>query len=142
MAAKKGINQIGILVRGGPAPGINTVIHKIMEEAYCNYCTWMGIYDGFKHIMKGNPVGVPFTPEIVEHIYLEGGSILCSTRANPTKSPDALRQGVPTLQNIGIDALISNGGDDTAYSASQVARYAQVTMGLICVPPSAQDNRQ
>jgi 6-phosphofructokinase 1 len=130
MAARNRISQIGILVGGGPAPGINSVIHAITEEAYRNHCTVTGIYDGFKHIMKGNLVSVPLTPEMVGYIYLEGGSILHSARANPTKSPDALRQCVTTLQNAGIDALISIGGDDTAYSASQVARYAQETMGV------------
>ncbi|MHC1785222.1 MAG: 6-phosphofructokinase [Anaerolineaceae bacterium] len=130
MAAKNGIKQIGILVGGGPAPGINSVIHALTEEATRNHWTVMGIYDGFKHLMEGNLVGVPLTREVVGYIYLEGGSILRSARANPTKSPDALRQCVTTLQNSGIDALISIGGDDTAYSASQVARYAQEAMGV------------
>jgi 6-phosphofructokinase 1 len=99
MAPKNGINQIGILVGGGLVPGINSVIHAITEEAYRNHCTVMGIYDGFKHLMEGNLVSVPLTPERVGYVYLEGGSILHSARANPTKSPDALRQCVTTLQN-------------------------------------------
>jgi len=130
MNAKNKISKIGILVGGGSAPGINSVIHAVTMEAYRNHFTVMGIYDGFKHLMEGNLVGVPLTPEKVGYIYLEGGSILHSARANPTKSPDALRQCVTTLQNAGIDALVSIGGDDTAYSASQVTRYAQEVMGV------------
>jgi len=130
MDEKKKISKIGILVGGGSAPGINSVIHAVTMEAYRNHCTVMGIYDGFKHLMEGNLVGVPLTPEKVGYIYLEGGSILHSARANPTKSPDALRQCVTTLQNAGIDALVSIGGDDTAYSASQVTQYAQEILGV------------
>ena len=130
MVLKNKISKIGILVGGGSAPGINSVIHAVTMEAYRNHCTVMGIYDGFKHLMDGNLVGVPLTPEMVGYIYLEGGSILHSARANPTKSPDALRQCVTALQNAGIDALISIGGDDTAYSASQVAKYAREIMGI------------
>ena len=130
MTVKNGINQIGILVGGGPAPGINSVIHAITEEAVRHHKAVMGIYDGFKHLMEGNLVGIPLTREVVGYIYLEGGSILHSARANPTKFPEALRKVVTTLQNAGIDALISIGGDDTAYSASQAARYAQEVMGI------------
>ncbi len=130
MATKRNINQFGILVGGGPAPGINSVIHAVTEEASRNHCKVMGIYDGFKHLMKGELVGMPLTREIAGYLYLEGGSILHSARANPTKSPDALRQCVTTLHNAGIDALISIGGDDTAFSASKVTQYAQEVMGI------------
>jgi 6-phosphofructokinase 1 len=130
MVMKNKISKIGILVGGGSAPGINSVNHAVTMEAYRNHCTVMGIYDGFKHLMEGNLIGVELTPEMVGYIYLEGGSILHSARANPTKSPEALRQCVTTLQSAGIDALVSIGGDDTAYSASQVARYAQEIMGI------------
>jgi len=130
MAVPNKILKIGILVGGGSAPGINSVIHAVTMEAYRNHCTVTGIYDGFKHLMQGKLVGIELTPEMVGYIYLEGGSILHSARANPTKSPDALAQCVTTLQNAGIDALVSIGGDDTAFSASQVARYAREVMGV------------
>ena len=37
-----------------------------------------------------------------------------------------------TLQQAGINHLVSIGGDDTAYSASRVARYAQETIQGSC----------
>lgn len=129
MTTKDGRNQIAILVGGGPAPGINSVIHAITEEANRNQWAVVGIYDGFKHLMEGKLVGKPLNRDIVGYIYLDGGSFLHSARANPTKSPDTMRQCVETLQKAGIDALVSIGGDDTAFSASQVARYAQDVMG-------------
>jgi len=76
MAATNKISKIGILVGGGSAPGINSVIHAVTTEAYRNHCTVMRIYDGFKHLMEGKLVGIPLTPEMVGYIYLEGGSIL------------------------------------------------------------------
>ncbi len=130
MAVPHKTQKIGILVGGGPAPGINSVIHAITEEANRNHRAVMGICDGFKHLMEGKLVGIPLNRDIVGYIYQEGGSILHSARANPTKSPEALRQCVVTLQQAGINALISIGGDDTAYSASQVAKYAQEIMGV------------
>ncbi len=70
MIAKNEINKIGILVGGGSAPGINSVIHAVTMEAYRNHCTVTGIYDGFKHLMEGNLVGIELTPEMVGYIYI------------------------------------------------------------------------
>jgi 6-phosphofructokinase 1 len=130
MAADRQINRIGILVGGGPAPGINGVIHSITIKATQNNWEVIGIYDGFKHLMEGKLVGLPLTPENVSYIYNEGGSILHTARANPTQSLEALKSCVATLLNAGISSLVSIGGDDTAYSASRVARFAQETMGI------------
>lgn len=123
------IKKIGVLVGGGPAPGINSVIHAVAMQAWRNHTDVFGIYDGFVHLMEGKLEGIPLHPERVAYIYGEGGSILHSARANPTLSPDYLRNCVCVLQKAGIDALVSIGGDDTAFSASRVAAHAQEEMG-------------
>jgi 6-phosphofructokinase len=130
MAAEATNNRIGILVGGGPAPGINGVIYAATMEAFKNNREVIGIYDGFKHLMAGEVVGIPLWPETVAYIHQEGGSILHTARANPTKSAEALCKCVTALLDAGITSLVSIGGDDTAFSASRVARYAQETMGV------------
>jgi ATP-dependent phosphofructokinase / diphosphate-dependent phosphofructokinase len=127
---KKTQNKIGILVGGGPAPGINSVIHAVTLEAYRNQCDVFGIYDGFKNLIDGNLIGQRLTPHDVAYIYKEGGSILHSARANPTKTQEMLEKVVKTLAEAEIEALVSIGGDDTAFSASQVAKYAREKMGI------------
>ncbi len=128
-AASK-INKIGVLVGGGPAPGINSVIHAVAMQAWRNHTEVFGIFEGFKYLMAGELKGCPLSPEKVAYIYSDGGSILHSARANPTRSPESLRNCVNTLKAAGIDALVSIGGDDTAYSASRVAAFAQEEMGI------------
>jgi ATP-dependent phosphofructokinase / diphosphate-dependent phosphofructokinase len=130
MAVNPPIYRIGILVGGGPAPGINGVIHSVTNEAVKNNLEVIGIYDGFKHLMEGQVVGLALTPDNVGYIHNEGGSILRTARANPTKSDQAMWNCVSALQNAGISALVSIGGDDSAYSASRVARFAQENMGI------------
>lgn len=130
MTEKDTIDRFGILVGGGPAPGINSVIHAVTEEANRNHRKVIGIYDGFKHLMEGKFVGVPLSRENVGYIYMDGGSFLHSARANPTKSSECLQCCVTTLREAGIDALISIGGDDTAFSESKVSQYAQEVMGI------------
>lgn len=125
----KKIKKIGVLVGGGPAPGINSVIHAVAIQGCLNRKEVFGIYDGFSHLMEGKPEGTALTPEKVAFIYGEGGSILRSARANPTRSSAHLRNCVSSLQEAGIDALVSIGGDDTAFSTSKVVAFAQNEMG-------------
>jgi len=77
--------RMGILVGGGPAPGINGVIHSATIEAINNGFEVIGIYDGFKHLMEGKLVSTPLSIRDVSRIHVDGGSILRTSRANPTK---------------------------------------------------------
>ncbi len=122
--------RMAILVGGGPAPGINGVIHSATIEAINNGIEVIGIYDGFEHLMKGKLVSTPLTIGAVSRIHLDGGSILRTSRANPTKSVDSLRTCARTLAEAGITMLLGIGGDDTAYSLYKVAQHACQDMGL------------
>jgi len=122
--------KLGILVGGGPAPGINGVIHSATIEAINNGLEVMGIYDGFKHLMQGEFVGGPLTINDISRIHLDGGSILRTSRANPTREAHTLEQCVRVLIAQDIKYLLAIGGDDTAYSAYRVARYAEEYLGV------------
>jgi ATP-dependent phosphofructokinase / diphosphate-dependent phosphofructokinase len=50
----KANNNVGILVGGGPAPGINGVIGAITLEARTRAHKVIGIYDGFQWLMQGD----------------------------------------------------------------------------------------
>ncbi len=122
--------KIGILVGGGPAPGINGVINSATVEAIQRGCQVFGIFNGFEHLVKGRLVGIPLTLERVAYIHNRGGSILYTSRANPTRSAEYLGNCVSALKENGITHMISIGGDDTAFSMSSVCRYAQDEMGI------------
>ena len=131
MTINKQNGKLGILVGGGPAPGINGVIHAATIEAISNGLEVIGIYEGFKHLMEGKLVGTPLTIADVSRIHLDGGSILRTSRANPTKSQDALHNCVCALVEAGVSALVGIGGDDTAFSLYRVVKYAQEKMGIM-----------
>ncbi len=124
------ISRLGIVVGGGPAPGINSVIHSATIEAINNGIEVIGIFDGFKHLMQGQLISRPLVINDVSRIHLTGGSILRTSRANPTKSDELLSKCVDVLLGAGIDALLAIGGDDTAFSAYKVAQYAENYRGL------------
>ena len=90
--------RLGILVGGGPAPGINTVISSAAIEAINEGFEVVGIRDGFKNLVRKDlskirPLGI----DDVSRVHLTGGSVLGTSRENPTKSAEALQAVVDTL---------------------------------------------
>ncbi len=78
--------RLGILVGGGPAPGINSVIGAATIEAKNRGLEVLGLYDGFEHLVKGRTDVVrPLTIADVSRIYAQGGSILRTARVNPVR---------------------------------------------------------
>lgn len=123
-------NTLAILCGGGPAPGINSVISSVTIEAKKNGWEVLGIYDGFSHLSKGQRNVIPLTIDMVSRIHLDGGSILRTSRSNPTKSDTQLRNVVDTLIEMGVTHLVTIGGDDTAYTASKISEYAKKNLGI------------
>ena len=101
------MTTFGILVGGGPAPGINGVIGSAATAASNAGATVVGILDGFKWLMEGDTDHViPLDAGRVAGIHLLGGSILHTSRANPTKKEEHLKACVRSLDRLGVDHLI------------------------------------
>src|SRR5262252_5131437 len=107
---------LGILVGGGPAPGINGVIASATIEAVNMGCRVIGIYDGFKWLVQGNATyAQELRIEDVSRIHWLGGSILRTSRTNPAKDDKSLNSAVRALRELGITYLLCIGGDDTTF---------------------------
>src|SRR5439155_2396482 len=72
--------------------------------------------------------------------HLRGGSILGTSRTNPTKSEANMRNVVHALKKLGVTALVSIGGDDTAYSASQIYKHAGGALRVAHVPKTIDND--
>ncbi|AEH51930.1 diphosphate--fructose-6-phosphate 1-phosphotransferase [Pseudothermotoga thermarum] len=133
--------KLGILVGGGPAPGINSVINAVTIAAITSGVDVVGIYDGFEHLMKGRTDMVrPLTISDVSRIHTEGGSILRTSRANPTKNPEDLERAVKALKELNIRYLVTIGGDDTAFSASAVSKASNHEIYVAHVPKTIDND--
>jgi ATP-dependent phosphofructokinase / diphosphate-dependent phosphofructokinase len=85
--------RLGILVGGGPAPGINAVISAATIAALNEGFEVVGIRDGFKHLVRRDATRIaPLTVDAVSRVHLTGGSMLGTARENPTKSDEAMRR--------------------------------------------------
>src|SRR5881396_4348241 len=117
------MKTLAILVGGGPAPGINAVIAAATIEARHRGARVLGCYDGFKWLVEGDIEHVTeLTINELSRIHFDGGSIIRTSRTNPARTPDGPGRVAETLKRLGVDYLITIGGDDTAFAVSRVAR--------------------
>jgi 6-phosphofructokinase 1 len=76
----------------------------------------------------------------VSRIHQLGGSILQTSRANPTQDEASLRRVVESLEKLGIDHLVTIGGDDTCYTAKRVAEAAGGHIRVAHVPKTIDND--
>ena len=132
---------VGILVGGGPAPGINSVISAATIRSILGGLDVLGIIDGFKWLMEGSTGQVrPLSIEDVSRIHFQGGSYLGTSRANPTRHAEALDNVLFSLSSLGITRLMTIGGDDTAFSAMKLEERAGGSLQVIHVPKTIDND--
>jgi len=75
--------KLAILVGGGPAPGINSVIGAATIRAALEGLEVVGVRDGFEWLMQSDIEHVtPLTIDAVSRIHFRGGSHIGIARAN------------------------------------------------------------
>jgi 6-phosphofructokinase 1 len=132
---------MAILVGGGPAPGINSVIGAATIRANLAGVEVLGVEDGFEWIMQGNLDHVrELTTAEVSRIHFRGGSHLGISRANPTGDPQLLENVVKSLLRLNVSQLITIGGDDTVYTAMQVEKQAAGRIHVVHVPKTIDND--
>ena len=133
--------KLAILVGGGPAPGINSVIGAATIRAALEGVEVIGIKDGFKWIMEGDISHVKeLTIHNVSRIHFRGGSYIGIARNNPTKDKKLLENTVTSLLRLNVDKIITIGGDDTAFSALKVDEMAAGRIKVVHVPKTIDND--
>ena len=144
MSSKK----IGVLTGGGDVPGLNSAIKAIVDAGCSRDYEILGIrrgWEGLTHLNLEDPSSkanylLPLDRRNTRIIDRTGGTMLHTSRTNPTKiksipehlkgrefpkkesekevTYDLTRQVLKNIEDLGIDCLISLGGDDTlSYSS-------------------------
>ena len=149
--ANTNARKLAIVVGGGPAPGINGVISSVTIEAINEQFEVFGILDGFKNLVtpgfdpKNRAHVRPLTINDVTPHYNRGGSILHTSRTNPTKidkevGRDHMQEVLTGLDKLGVKYLVTIGGDDTAFSGSQVYARAGGKVKVAHVPKTIDND--
>jgi len=132
---------LGILVGGGPAPGINSVIAAATIEAINEGCAVIGIYDGFQWLARGDTTHVTrLEIDDVSRIHWIGGSILRTSRTNPARNDTTLASCVAALRALGTTDLVCIGGDDTTFGAAKIAEAAGGAIRVVTVPKTIDND--
>jgi len=136
-----GDETLAILVGGGPAPGINGVIASATIEARNHGLRVLGIYEGYRHLVRGDTSHVvELDIDDVSRMHFAGGSMLRTSRTNPAADADSLRRCVRALTVLGVRYLITIGGDDTTFGASRIAAETQGRIGVATVPKTIDND--
>jgi len=137
----KAIPTFGILVGGGPAPGINGVIAAATIEAINEGCRVLGIYDGYQWLAQRDAGhATELHIDDVSRIHWTGGSLLRTSRTNPAKDDESLSNCVSVLRVLGITHLICIGGDDTTFGAAKIAQAAGGDIHVVTVPKTIDND--
>lgn len=139
------IKRVAILFAGGPAPAANAVISTAAVSFLRNNIKVCGILNGYSHLMEfsaDHPMEEGRDYIDIDHAVLKRtrnsqGILIGTARANPGKlvsSPAHLKDADRTaplktvydaLTSMGVDALISIGGDDTLKTANKFKLYQE-----------------
>ena len=139
--------RIAISTGGGDAPGLNAVIRAAVLCAIHRGWEVLGIKKGFAGLMGEDEV-IPLTRDTVRGIAHLGGTILRTTnRGNPFHYPcrkpdgtiveeDRSDELIANARRLGIDALISIGGDGSLTIAKLLCDKGMKIVGV----PKTIDN--
>lgn len=127
--------RVGVLTGGGDCPGLNAVIRGVVRKGVAEYGhEFVGFRDGWKGPLEG--LTMPLDVSVVRGILPRGGTILGSSRTNPFKIENGVEQIQKNLNQLGVDALIAIGGEDTLGVATKLDSLGVKVIGV----PKTIDN--
>jgi 6-phosphofructokinase 1 len=127
--------RVGILTGGGDAPGLNAAIRAVARSAFADGAEVLGVRNGWAGLLGAGDVW-PIEPPDVSGILVRGGTILGTSRVNPMSEAGAMDTVAANLSQLGIDALVAMGGDDTLSVAASLAERGVPVVGV----PKTVDN--
>lgn len=133
--------RAAIVTCGGLAPGLNAVIKGVVQVLHFDYGVRniFGIPYGYRGL---NPTyrhpPVQLTPEIVDTLHEEGGTVLGSSRGE--QDPKVM---VDTLQRLNINILFCVGGDGTlrgAHAIQQEVERRKLPISIVGIPKTIDND--
>jgi 6-phosphofructokinase 1 len=127
--------KIGMLTGGGDCPGLNAVIRAVVRKGVFTYGDeFVGFLEGWRGLVDDNSMILDL--EAVGGILPRGGTILRTSRTNPSKRPDGIDRCLAALEKNKIEALVAIGGDDTLSVAQKLHEHGAKVVGV----PKTIDN--
>ena len=139
--------RIGILTGGGDVPGLNACIRSVALSADDLGWETLGFRRGWEGVMAIDPADaasvaaqtVTLGREAVRGIDRMGGTILHTSRADPRtdEEGDQTAHVLAVLEALGIDAMVTLGGDGTLRFSAHLAGQG---VSVISVPKTMDND--
>ena len=124
-----------MLTGGGDCPGLNAVMRAVVRKGERHYGDQLlGFLDGWKGVIESRTTDL--SVETFRGALPKGGTMLGSSRTNPFKVDGGVEKCRATLDELGVDALVAIGGEDTLGVASKLYDQGVHVVGV----PKTIDN--
>lgn len=130
----KTIRRIGVMTSGGDAPGMNAAVRAVVRAAIFRGIEVVGIRRGYNGLINGDIIRLD--EKSVAHIINRGGTILYTARSEEFVSPEGQEKAVRTCKLLGLDGIVTIGGDGTFRGALALSRHGVSVVGI----PATIDN--
>lgn len=133
--------RVAIVTCGGLCPGLNDVIKALVNTLWHIYGVdnIFGIQYGYKGLVSGSGLSpIILTPDIVDDIHMQGGTILGSSRGK-----QSTEEIVRTLDRLNINILFTIGGDGTQRGAHDIVLEAEkrgVQVSVVGIPKTIDND--
>ncbi len=126
--------KIGVLTGGGDAPGLNAAIRGVTRRALSYGYEVIGIRRGWAGLLEKDVVKLD--RDAVSGILPKGGTILGTSRTNPFAKEEDKNRLLQNIKELGLDAIVAIGGDDTQSVAAKLSDLGYKVVGI----PKTIDN--
>lgn len=128
------MKKIGVLTSGGDAPGMNAAIRAVVRYGIYNNISVVGIKNGFRGLVEGDSMEMNLSS--VADIIHRGGTVLGSARSKEFQEKEGFEKALKNIKYLGIDGLVTIGGDGTFKGALELGKAGVPTIGI----PGTIDN--
>lgn len=129
--------RVGVLTGGGDCPGLNAVIRAVVRVGRARYGhEHVGLRNGWRGLLDASTM--PLDLDAVSGILPRGGTILGTSRTNPFKDADGGARCAERFRELGLDALVAIGGEDTLGVAAKLT--AQFDVPCVGVPKTIDND--
>ncbi|MCL4233097.1 MAG: 6-phosphofructokinase [Deltaproteobacteria bacterium] len=122
------MKRIGVLTGGGDCPGLNAAIRAVFQKANSVGYKVYGIRKGWKGLLEKDLFELD--RNAVSGILPKGGTILGTSRTNPFKTPETAEIAKKNFDDLGLDALVAIGGEDTLGAAAKLSQEGKPVIGV------------
>lgn len=129
-----GVKRIGVLTSGGDAPGMNACVRAVVRTAMFHGIECYGIRRGYNGLINGDIIKLD--ERSVGHIINRGGTILYTARSKEFMTEEGQKKAVSVCKLLGLDSIISIGGDGTFRGAKALSKHGINVIGI----PATIDN--